>query len=128
MPNIVLGIASCSTCSMKKSKVDGKVPCFCKLCNGKLVSRYLRRKHKQAYTGVSSIPPSIQSIHSTTEDIQSVQVLQPLQTEIVKHTNSPIPQETQECELQSNDEQTSPPGEDCITEDSQSSDDRLVCS
>ena len=55
-----------------------------------------------------------------------MQVLQPLQTEIVPHTDSSGLQEIQECQLQSNDEQSAPPGEDCITEDPQSSDDHLV--
>ena len=33
---------------MKRNKAD-LVPCFCQLCNGKLVTRYFRRKHAQAY-------------------------------------------------------------------------------
>lgn len=98
---------------MRQSKTDSRVPCFCKLCNGRLVSRYLRRKHKQAYVGVSSkrSPPRSllcldhSATDSATEDIQSMQAVQPVQN----HANPAISQgaqQSQEGQLQAiNDEE-----------------------
>jgi len=33
---------------MKRNRIN-LVPCFCQLCNGRLVTRYFHRKHTQAY-------------------------------------------------------------------------------
>ena len=62
---------------MKRSRTDIEVPCFCKLCNGKLVSRYFRRKHSQSFVKVarislpSQVPSSEVQNHGTTKDASS---------------------------------------------------------
>lgn len=50
-----------------------KVPCFCSLCNGGLVSRYTRRKHAQSYEGARSSSliehPELDFEHAYARDI-----------------------------------------------------------
>ena len=50
------------------------VPCFCQLCNGKLVTRYFRRKHAQAFCDLDSDSkwPKIASFNS--DESQNINV------------------------------------------------------
>ncbi len=53
------------------------VPCFCQLCKGSLVSRYIRRKHKLHYIKLQTV-----AVNPPTNNI--VQTVSPVSTDSVK--------------------------------------------